>query len=122
MRRTCGSFISTSTWSWCKSRRGVTTLRHREETDLPQRRKQLQPTLDELVVAVLAEQLGIELGTAKRGGEFGRGRSRRAAGNAGQASSGTRRGAEHRRGGRPESATRDCRFAPSIGSTAIRAA
>src|SRR5262245_15439913 len=28
---------------------GVTTLRHREETDLPQRRKQLQHTLDELV-------------------------------------------------------------------------
>src|SRR4051812_42323424 len=28
---------------------GVTTLRHRAETDLTQRRKQLQPTLDELV-------------------------------------------------------------------------
>ena len=35
---------------------GVTTLRHREETDLPQRRKQLQPTLDELLAEVLAEQ------------------------------------------------------------------
>src|SRR4029453_10833710 len=33
---------------------GVTTLRHREETDLPERRKQLQPTLDELVVPLLA--------------------------------------------------------------------
>ena len=33
---------------------GVTTLRHREETDLPQRRKQLQPTLDELLAEVLA--------------------------------------------------------------------
>ena len=38
---------------------GVTTLRHREETDLPQRRKQLQPTLDELVKQALAEQLGL---------------------------------------------------------------
>ncbi len=38
---------------------GVTTLRHREETDLPLRRKQLQPTLDELLVQVLAERLGI---------------------------------------------------------------
>src|SRR5213076_20494 len=40
---------------------GVTTLRHREETDLPVRRKQLQPTLDELVQRRLAEQLGISL-------------------------------------------------------------
>jgi 23S rRNA pseudouridine1911/1915/1917 synthase len=40
---------------------GVTTLRHREETDLPQRRKQLQPTLDELVQRRLAEHLGIAL-------------------------------------------------------------
>jgi len=39
---------------------GVTTLRHREETDLPQRRKQLQPTLDELVQRQLAKHLGIE--------------------------------------------------------------
>jgi 23S rRNA pseudouridine1911/1915/1917 synthase len=38
---------------------GVTTLRHREETDLPERRKQLQPTLDELVQQVLAAHLGI---------------------------------------------------------------
>jgi 23S rRNA pseudouridine1911/1915/1917 synthase len=38
---------------------GVTTLRHREETDLPQRRKQLQPTLDELLPRVLARHLGI---------------------------------------------------------------
>lgn len=40
---------------------GVTTLRHREETDLPQRRKQLQPTLDELLPRVLAKHLGIGL-------------------------------------------------------------
>jgi 23S rRNA pseudouridine1911/1915/1917 synthase len=38
---------------------GVTTLRHREETDLPVRRKQLQPTLDELVQQQLAHHLGI---------------------------------------------------------------
>jgi 23S rRNA pseudouridine1911/1915/1917 synthase len=40
---------------------GVTTLRHREETDLPQRRKQLQPTLDELVAELLTA-----LGSPKR--------------------------------------------------------
>jgi len=40
---------------------GVTTLRHREETDLPQRRKQLQPTLDELVQQRLAAHLGVAL-------------------------------------------------------------
>src|SRR5262245_36582074 len=40
---------------------GVTTLRHREEADLPQRRKQLQPTLDELVKIQLARHLGISL-------------------------------------------------------------
>lgn len=40
---------------------GVTTLRHREETALPERRKQLQPTLDELVQRVLAAHLGIRL-------------------------------------------------------------
>jgi 23S rRNA pseudouridine1911/1915/1917 synthase len=38
---------------------GVTTLRHHEETDLPERRKQLQPTLDELLPRVLAKHLGI---------------------------------------------------------------
>lgn len=38
---------------------GVTTLRHREETDLPVRRKQLQHTLDELVQQRLAAHLGI---------------------------------------------------------------
>ena len=38
---------------------GVTTLRHREETDLPQRRKQLQPTLDELLPELLAAHLRI---------------------------------------------------------------
>ena len=41
---------------------GVTTLRHREETDLPIRRKQLQPTLDELVERSLAEHLGLSDG------------------------------------------------------------
>src|SRR5687767_976688 len=40
---------------------GVTTLRHREEGDLPQRRKQLQPTLDELVPRLLAQHLGVRL-------------------------------------------------------------
>ena len=40
---------------------GVTTLRHREEGDLPQRRKQLQPTLDELVQQALARHLGIRM-------------------------------------------------------------
>jgi 23S rRNA pseudouridine1911/1915/1917 synthase len=40
---------------------GVTTLRHREETDLPQRRKQLQPTLDEIVSRLLAKHLRIRL-------------------------------------------------------------
>jgi 23S rRNA pseudouridine1911/1915/1917 synthase len=38
---------------------GVTTLRHREEGDLPERRKQLQPTLDELVQEALAAELGV---------------------------------------------------------------
>jgi 23S rRNA pseudouridine1911/1915/1917 synthase len=50
---------------------GVTTLRHREETDLPQRRKQLQPTLDELLVQVLAERLRIRdpgIGARSSGG------------------------------------------------------
>lgn len=40
---------------------GVTTLRHREETDLPVRRKQLQRTLDELVQQQLAAHLGISI-------------------------------------------------------------
>ncbi|HEY2410993.1 MAG TPA: pseudouridine synthase [Pirellulaceae bacterium] len=40
---------------------GVTTLRHREETDLPVRRKQLQQTLDELVQQQLAAHLGISI-------------------------------------------------------------
>lgn len=51
---------------------GVTTLRHREETDLPVRRKQLQPTLDELVQQALAAQLGIR----SNSDEQARGRSR----------------------------------------------
>jgi 23S rRNA pseudouridine1911/1915/1917 synthase len=40
---------------------GVTTLRHREETDLPARRKQLQPTFDELLPRALARHLGIRM-------------------------------------------------------------
>jgi len=40
---------------------GVTTLRHREESDLPARRKQLQPTFDELVQKQLSIHLGIAL-------------------------------------------------------------
>jgi 23S rRNA pseudouridine1911/1915/1917 synthase len=50
----------------------VTTLRHREETDLPVRRKQLQHTLDELVQQQLAVQLGIAFDTnphSQRGSE-----------------------------------------------------
>ncbi|HZN36876.1 MAG TPA: pseudouridine synthase [Pirellulaceae bacterium] len=55
---------------------GVTTLRHREETDLPQRRKQLQPTLDELLPRLLARHLGLRYTTPTRqGGERHRGRS-----------------------------------------------
>jgi 23S rRNA pseudouridine1911/1915/1917 synthase len=51
---------------------GVTTLRHREETELPQRRKQLQPTLDELLAQVLSEQLSQETNpTRKRGSDSG---------------------------------------------------
>jgi 23S rRNA pseudouridine1911/1915/1917 synthase len=68
---------------------GVTTLRHREESDLPQRRKQLQPTLDELVVQVLAERLGIRSGGRS---------SRRAVGGAGQAGSGRHARTERHRG------------------------
>ena len=45
---------------------GVTTLRHREETDLPQRRKQLQPTLDELVAQQLAAYLGIGINPQRK--------------------------------------------------------
>jgi len=52
---------------------GVTTLRHREETDLPQRRKQIQPTLDELLIEVLAEHLGIDTNPKRqRGSTAGR--------------------------------------------------
>lgn len=35
---------------------GMTTLRHREERDWPERRKQIQPTLDELLPAVIAQR------------------------------------------------------------------
>lgn len=44
---------------------GVTTLRHAEERKWPARRKQLQPTLDELLPRVLARQLGWD-GSPKR--------------------------------------------------------
>ncbi|HZL90988.1 MAG TPA: pseudouridine synthase [Pirellulaceae bacterium] len=40
---------------------GVTTLRHAEERSWPARRKQLQPTLDELLPRVLAKHLGWRL-------------------------------------------------------------
>jgi 23S rRNA pseudouridine1911/1915/1917 synthase len=42
---------------------GVTTLRHAEERSWPARRKQLQPTLDELLPRVLAKHLGWRLDT-----------------------------------------------------------
>ncbi|MEX2176208.1 MAG: pseudouridine synthase [Pirellulaceae bacterium] len=61
---------------------GVTTLRHREESGLPQSRKQLQPTLDELVVRVLAAQLGIvpTASLSRSGGRGSGGRGSRRAG------------------------------------------
>lgn len=37
---------------------GITSVRHREEADLPQRRRQLQPTLDELVPLLVAAEEG----------------------------------------------------------------
>jgi 23S rRNA pseudouridine1911/1915/1917 synthase len=37
---------------------GITSVRHREEADLPPRRRQLQPTLDELVPQLLAAEEG----------------------------------------------------------------
>ncbi|MCU0876554.1 MAG: RluA family pseudouridine synthase [Pirellulaceae bacterium] len=43
---------------------GLTTLRHRAETDLPERRRQLQPTLDELLPQVLSAYLGVRIKTA----------------------------------------------------------
>lgn len=55
---------------------GVTTLRHREETDLPERRKQLQPTLDELVQQALAAHLGIQLTRDEQTGRRSRGKQR----------------------------------------------
>ncbi len=42
---------------------GVTTLRHAEERSWPARRKQLQPTLDELLPRVLARHLGWRVDT-----------------------------------------------------------
>ena len=42
---------------------GVTTLRHAEERSWPARRKQLQPTLDELLPRVLAKHLGWRVDT-----------------------------------------------------------
>jgi 23S rRNA pseudouridine1911/1915/1917 synthase len=60
---------------------GLTTLRHREETGLPQRRKQLQPTLDELLPLAIARHLGIRLPKDNSGGRGARqaGRARRQA-------------------------------------------
>ena len=84
---------------------GVTTLRHREETDLPQRRKQLQPTLDELL--------------PRRAGRTTRSFSEPNAEHA-SASEGVPASAEPP-SGVTERRSR-CRSAPSIGSTAIRAA
>jgi 23S rRNA pseudouridine1911/1915/1917 synthase len=40
---------------------GITTLRHPEERSWPARRKQLQPTLDELVPQALAKTLGLRI-------------------------------------------------------------
>lgn len=37
---------------------GITTTRHKEERDWPARRKQLQPTLDELLAGILARRAG----------------------------------------------------------------
>lgn len=37
---------------------GITTTRHKEERDWPARRKQLQPTLDEMLPAILARRSG----------------------------------------------------------------
>jgi len=37
---------------------GITTTRHKEERDWPARRKQLQPTLDEMLPAILARMAG----------------------------------------------------------------
>jgi 23S rRNA pseudouridine1911/1915/1917 synthase len=54
---------------------GMTTLRHAEEKDWPARRKQLQPTLDELLPKVLAERGGRRPapgGSGRRGGKRGR--------------------------------------------------
>ena len=45
---------------------GVTTLRHAEERDWPSRRKQLQPTLDELLPRVLAEYDSTSVVSGKR--------------------------------------------------------
>lgn len=41
---------------------GMTTLRHAEERHWPARRKQLQPTLDEVLPRVLAKKLGLRVG------------------------------------------------------------
>lgn len=44
---------------------GLTSVRHAEEQDWPQRRKQFQPTLEEIVPRVLAKRKGIK---SRRGG------------------------------------------------------
>lgn len=43
---------------------GITTQRHPEERNWPARRKQLQPTLDELVPLALAKKLGLRIDPA----------------------------------------------------------
>lgn len=47
---------------------GITTIRHPEERDWPAHRKQLQPTLDELLPRVLAAQAARKHRAAKSGG------------------------------------------------------
>jgi len=46
---------------------GVTTTRHHEEAGWPARRRQLQPTLDELVPDAIAEYLAARSGRSSRG-------------------------------------------------------
>jgi 23S rRNA pseudouridine1911/1915/1917 synthase len=69
---------------------GVTSTRHSEEADWPARRRQIQPTLDEMIPAIIAKKL--ERGTKQKGyqaqgsphpnplpkgeGTFGRGKGR----------------------------------------------
>lgn len=63
---------------------GVTTLRHAEERNWPARRKQLQPTLDELLPRALAEHLGWTIDESEAG-------ARRSSARRGRSSSRNRR-------------------------------